>query len=307
MSDDNIAVRDIRNAGWFWIQNEIILTYGPKIGAYGVAVYNVLAQCARNESSLSKTTMRQIATLLDISPQSAMRSLEKLIQHGLVREVKKSLSPSQGPSEYALLSVPIGNGGNGSVPIGNASVPVGNGSVPIGNTYKTSNTNKTKEEVISNPSLKEEFSLVGEELIDHKKKLSKKEIQEFALAFNPPERIPRGPWDAWIEMRIEKNNCPTPRAIHMAIAEMDRLVGEGSDYAAIMNKSTIAGYPGLYAATNGKPNSNGNGFHNGQQSRTNGPGATGHLLDHLPDADEIARRRKADDARLEARRNARGM
>jgi len=57
----------------------------------------------------------------------------------------------------------------------------------------------------------------------------------------------------------------------------------------------------------GNPKANSNGFHNGQQSRTNGTGATGHLLDHLPDADEIARRRKADDARLEARRNARGM
>jgi len=166
---------------------------------------------------------------------------------------------------------------------------------------------RQKEHTLITQPSKDGFSLIAEEPLDHKKKLSKKEIQEFALAFNPPERIPRGPWDAWIEMRIEKNNCPTPRAIHMAIAEMDRLVREGSDYAAILNKSTIAGYPGLYAATNGKPNGNGNGFHNGQQSRTNGSGATGHLLDHLPDADEIARRRKADDARLEARRNARGM
>jgi hypothetical protein len=53
----------------------------------------------------------------------------------------------------------------------------------------------------------------------------------------------------------------------------------------------------------GKPKAAGNG----QKSRTNGSGATGHLLDHLPDAEEIARRRKADDKRLEERRNARGM
>jgi len=54
----------------------------------------------------------------------------------------------------------------------------------------------------------------------------------------------------------------------------------------------------------GKPKSNGNGFHNGQQSRTNGTGATGHLLDHLPDAEEIARRRKQDDERLRLRRES---
>jgi len=57
----------------------------------------------------------------------------------------------------------------------------------------------------------------------------------------------------------------------------------------------------------GNPKTNGNGFHNGQQSHTNGSGAAGHLLDHLPSPEEIAERRRADDKRLEERRNARGM
>lgn len=71
--------------------------------------------------------------------------------------------------------------------------------------------------------------------------------------------------------------------------------------------SKLGNYAGGPLDKFGNPKSNGNGFHNGQQSRTNGSGAAGHLLDHLPDAEEIARRRKADDARLEAKRNARGM
>jgi len=57
----------------------------------------------------------------------------------------------------------------------------------------------------------------------------------------------------------------------------------------------------------GNPKTNGNGFHYGQQSRTNGAGATGHLLDHLPSPEEIEERRRADDKRLEERRNARGI
>jgi len=43
---------------------------------------------------------------------------------------------------------------------------------------------------------------------------------------------------------------------------------------------------------------------NGSQSRTNGSGATGHLLDHLPSVEEIKRRRAEDDARLEQKRAA---
>ena len=54
----------------------------------------------------------------------------------------------------------------------------------------------------------------------------------------------------------------------------------------------------------GNPKTNGNGFHNGQQSRTNGSGATGHLLDHLPDAEENERRRIKADKELEEKRNS---
>lgn len=55
----------------------------------------------------------------------------------------------------------------------------------------------------------------------------------------------------------------------------------------------------------GKPKSSSNGFHNGQQSHTNGSGTTGHLLDHLPSIEQIQERRKADDERLRLRREAR--
>jgi hypothetical protein len=69
--------------------------------------------------------------------------------------------------------------------------------------------------------------------------------------------------------------------------------------------SSIGNYASGPLDQYGKPKSNGNGFHNGQQSRTNGSGATGHLLDHLPSIEQIAERRKADDERLRLRREAR--
>jgi hypothetical protein len=69
--------------------------------------------------------------------------------------------------------------------------------------------------------------------------------------------------------------------------------------------SSIGNFAGGPLDKYGKPKSTSNGFHNGQPSRTNGSGATGHLLDHLPSIEEIQERRKADDERLRLRREAR--
>lgn len=71
--------------------------------------------------------------------------------------------------------------------------------------------------------------------------------------------------------------------------------------------SRIGDYAGGPLDKFGKPKTNGNGFHNGQQSHTNGPGSTTRLLDHLPGPEETKRRREADDKRLAERRNARGI
>jgi hypothetical protein len=71
--------------------------------------------------------------------------------------------------------------------------------------------------------------------------------------------------------------------------------------------SRIGDYAGGPLDKFGKPKTNGNGFHNGQRSHTNGAGATTHLLDHLPGPEETKRRREADDKRLEEKRMARGV
>jgi DNA-binding Lrp family transcriptional regulator len=301
---EEIKVRDRRDAGWFWISNQVVTEYGPKVGAYGIAVYTVLAQCSREDHS--KTTLRQLSSLLNISPQTAMRALEKLSEYKLIRETKKSLSPSQGPSEYDLLSVPIGNGGNGSVPIGNSSVPVRNGSVPIGNTYKTSNTYKTKEEPKSYPSKGSSLFEVEEPKTSNKK-LTRSEKENIARNFTPPIHIPKMPWDAWVEMRIEKGNCPTLGALQIAVSHLEKLKLDGSGYTEVLNESTLRGWQGLFATKNHNGNGNGNGFHNGTQSRTNGSGQAGHLLDHLPSLEENQRRQREGDERLARKRAERGM
>ncbi len=70
------AVRDQREPGWFYIDNEIVDVHGVQLGAYGIAVYNVLSRYQRNQQvSLSQ---RDIAAALGIS-QDAVRTALKLL------------------------------------------------------------------------------------------------------------------------------------------------------------------------------------------------------------------------------------
>ena len=236
---DGFKVRDRRDAGWFWITNNIILDYGPKVGAYGIAVYAVLAQCSRDDHS--KTTLRQLSSLLGISPQTAMRAVEKLIEFKLIRETKKSLSPAQGPSEYDLLSVPIGNGVIESVPIGNPAVPVGNRSVPIGNTNKT----------IKTEDYKENTSLFSEEPTNTQKSKEsdrgKGKSKSSAPWVHPDWFTPaiRQSWDAWLEMRKAKRVPATAHALDLAVGALEKFGIR--DAKAILDRSTMNGWQGLFA------------------------------------------------------------
>ncbi len=144
--NDNFKVRDTRLPGHFWADNELLWDYGSTIGAYGVAVYMALSLVARD--GVCKTTMRQIGKLLDISPQTVMRSINKLEVCNLVRTEKTSKFQEDGPSVYLLLTIPKRSYREQlpvSVPETVETVPIGNETVPIGNTNntKTNTTNNT--------------------------------------------------------------------------------------------------------------------------------------------------------------------
>lgn len=82
-----IAVRDRRRVGYCQIDNEIIDEYGLKIGAYGVAVYNVLCRHARNDKTQQvRLSTRDIAETLAISHDRVRKSLADLVNSGLVRQ-----------------------------------------------------------------------------------------------------------------------------------------------------------------------------------------------------------------------------
>jgi hypothetical protein len=78
------AVRDQRQPGWFFVDNEIVDRYGSQIGAYGVAVYNVLCRHAKNGSQRVELSARDIGATLGISHDRVGKSLTDLVDVGLI-------------------------------------------------------------------------------------------------------------------------------------------------------------------------------------------------------------------------------
>lgn len=96
-------VRDIRDPGWFHIDNEIVDVYGPLIGAYGVAVYDVMARNAPKSTQKCSKPMGEIAKQLAVSHDTVFRAIQKLIEHGLIEKEDGYLGK---PCTYFLLKVP---------------------------------------------------------------------------------------------------------------------------------------------------------------------------------------------------------
>jgi hypothetical protein len=78
------TVRDIRQPGWFFVDNEIVDRYGSRIGAYGVAVYGVLCRYARNDSQQAELSARDVGAILGISHDRVGKSFADLVEVGLI-------------------------------------------------------------------------------------------------------------------------------------------------------------------------------------------------------------------------------
>jgi len=99
-------VQDRRRKGFFMIDNEFIDRFGPLIGAGGIAVVNVLARFANQESACfpSQST---IARLTALSRMQVSREIKKLKGLGLIA-VEQQFAPNgaQRSNLYILLDLP---------------------------------------------------------------------------------------------------------------------------------------------------------------------------------------------------------
>jgi predicted transcriptional regulator len=97
---------DLRDPGFFIIDDEVIDEYGATIGPLGVAVYNVLVKHANKNGSSCFPSYQTIATKLGISRNSAIKGVELLIGEGLVKKdprTDKSGAPTS--NNYKILNV----------------------------------------------------------------------------------------------------------------------------------------------------------------------------------------------------------
>jgi hypothetical protein len=61
-----------------------------------------------------------------------------------------------------------------------------------------------------------------------------------------PDWLSREPWDAWLEVRRKIRAPNTPRALNLALRELERLKGQGQDPCAVLEQSTLRGWRGLF-------------------------------------------------------------
>jgi hypothetical protein len=81
---DSFAVRDQRQPGWFFIDNEVVDQHSQRLGAYGIAVYCVLSRYAKSGTQQVNLSARDIGNALGISQDRVRKSLADLVDVGLI-------------------------------------------------------------------------------------------------------------------------------------------------------------------------------------------------------------------------------
>jgi DNA-binding MarR family transcriptional regulator len=84
----NNKIRSIEKHGWYWIDREILTQYGRKIKPSGIAVYNVLASFANQETQTCFPTQQTIADLIGLSRATVNRKIRLLKELGLINIIR---------------------------------------------------------------------------------------------------------------------------------------------------------------------------------------------------------------------------
>jgi hypothetical protein len=91
-------IRDMRDGDWYWIDKAVLSFYARKLGASGIAVYNVLAYFANTKTQTCFPTQQAIAELLGLSKRTIIRKIKLLEKLNLIKVERK-----RGRCLYCLL------------------------------------------------------------------------------------------------------------------------------------------------------------------------------------------------------------
>jgi hypothetical protein len=99
----DFLVRDTRQAGHFWADNEILDVYGARLGAHGIAVYMAMCRRADNRTGETRLSTARIAELVSMSKGGVFNALSLIVSLGLAHKLIDSNGPI--PAVYVLADV----------------------------------------------------------------------------------------------------------------------------------------------------------------------------------------------------------
>jgi len=110
--DNNFKIRDKRNKGWFYLDNEYLNGFGKEFGAIGVAVYVCLCRHANNQQE-SFPSHKTIAEELSITEKTVKKYLKVMKEHNIFKvEQRRNKSGKFLHNVYTLMDKSVCTGGN---------------------------------------------------------------------------------------------------------------------------------------------------------------------------------------------------
>ena len=97
-----LKVRDIRNKGWFFIDNKFIDVYGKHLGCIGIAIYIVLCRHANGEQVCFPSQI-YIGKKINVDQRTVRRYLKKFVDFNIIHVAKEKKRGKWLNNLYTLL------------------------------------------------------------------------------------------------------------------------------------------------------------------------------------------------------------
>lgn len=81
-----MKLRDQRNGGWFWAQNELFDVFQPLIGVHGVSVYMAMCRKLGDPKTNGRLSLRDIAEAAGVSKSEVGRQRTAMVALGMIAE-----------------------------------------------------------------------------------------------------------------------------------------------------------------------------------------------------------------------------
>lgn len=100
-------LRDGRRAGFFWIDNRVLTTYGPRMGPRALAVYCAIAMHTSGKRRTAFVSYARLGEEVAMDRRSVMAAVRKLAELGLVSvQARKTRQGVKAANLYTLLEPP---------------------------------------------------------------------------------------------------------------------------------------------------------------------------------------------------------